>query len=80
MPSMKMEAHDMTQLLGTQDAAKIIGVSTDTIRWYERTGRLPATRTLGGTRLFSLATVEQFALARSQRRHHPSSSSTQGRG
>lgn len=41
------------------DAAKILGVSTDTLRRWEREGRiLPDRRTMGGWRLYSPETIE----------------------
>lgn len=58
----------MSQLLGTQDAAKIIGVSTDTIRWYESRGLLTARRTAGGARIFRCDDVHKFARERASRK------------
>jgi len=42
----------MELFLMTQDAAKILGKSPETIRLYERSGKLPSIRTAGGRRLF----------------------------
>jgi excisionase family DNA binding protein len=49
------------RLLTTTDAARRIGVSSETIRLWENSGKLPATRTHSGTRLFKLEDVERAA-------------------
>jgi putative resolvase len=47
------------EYLHIADAAKILGVSTDTLRRWEREGKiLPDRRTMGGWRLYSLETIE----------------------
>ncbi|WP_215891861.1 MerR family transcriptional regulator [Acidithiobacillus thiooxidans] len=47
------------EYLHIADAAKKLGVSTDTLRRWEREGKiLPDRRTMGGWRLYSLETVE----------------------
>jgi hypothetical protein len=51
----------------TSEAARIIGVSPTTVQWYERTGRLQATKTSNGTRLFFRDAIEQFAREREAR-------------
>ena len=48
---------DVTFIL-TTEAAGIIGVAADTIRYWERTGRLRAVKTSGGVRLFARHDVE----------------------
>ena len=49
--------------LGPRDVARMTGVSTDTLRHYERQGLLPAvTRTDSGYRRYSPATVERVLL------------------
>lgn len=55
-------------LLCTSDAARLLGVSPDMVRYYARTGRLPASRTPGGVRFFRREDVEAFGQARSWRR------------
>lgn len=45
----------------TSEAARIIGVSSETIRAWEHSGRLPALKTGRGVRLFNRADVEQLA-------------------
>lgn len=51
----------MEQLLTTSDAARALRRSVESVREYERTGRLPAIRTQSGVRLFKLSDVEQLA-------------------
>jgi DNA-binding transcriptional MerR regulator len=48
---MSMEAARL-EFLCTSDVAKIAHVTTDTVRLWNRIGRLPAIRTAGGVRLF----------------------------
>jgi MerR family transcriptional regulator, Zn(II)-responsive regulator of zntA len=52
-----------TTLIGPREAAKATGVSTDTLRHYERMALLPGvTRTAPGYRRYSPATVERVLL------------------
>ena len=48
----------------TSEVARIGGVSSETVRLWERTGRLQAERTASGVRLFSRAAVERIARQR----------------
>ena len=49
--------------MGPRDVARATGVSTDTLRHYERRGLLPrVTRTAAGYRQYSAATVERVLL------------------
>jgi excisionase family DNA binding protein len=48
------------------DVARILGVSSATVRLYADSGRLPSTRTEKGTRLFSRPDVERFAAQRQE--------------
>jgi DNA-binding transcriptional MerR regulator len=49
--------------LGPRDVARATGVSTDTLRHYERHGLLPAvTRTAAGYRRYSAATIDRVLL------------------
>jgi DNA-binding transcriptional MerR regulator len=51
------------QMMGPRDVARATGVSTDTLRHYERKGLLPrATRTAAGYRRYPTATVERVLL------------------
>lgn len=60
------EVDDM-EIVTVSDAARTIGVCTATIRNWVNTGKLNATRTPNGTRLFLLADVERLARERSKR-------------
>lgn len=51
-------------LLTTKSAALRLGVVGETVRLWERTGRLPAIRTESGQRLFRLGDVERLAAQR----------------
>ena len=52
-----------TAPMGPRDVARTTGVSTDTLRHYERKGLLPGvTRTAAGYRRYSAATVERVLL------------------
>jgi excisionase family DNA binding protein len=55
----------MLDFLTTSDAARLLGVSPDMVRCYERTGRLTALRTTSGVRLFRREDVEDFIAKRS---------------
>jgi excisionase family DNA binding protein len=48
----------------TNDVAKVLNVSPDTVRRLERAGILPALKTSSGVRLFSRADVERLARER----------------
>ena len=50
----------------TNDVAKLLNVAPDTVRSYERTGRLAALRTTSGVRLFHRGDVEQFLAKRKE--------------
>jgi excisionase family DNA binding protein len=55
-------------LLTVIDVARILKVSGDSVRIYERQGRLPALKTLGGIRIFKRSDVERFSTNRALRR------------
>ena len=57
-----------TDLLLTGEAARVLDVSADTIRLWERTGRLPAVKTARGVRLFDRRDIERLARERAQGR------------
>jgi excisionase family DNA binding protein len=50
----------MGEVLAVSDVARLLGVASDTVRYYERTGQLPAQKTPGGVRVFQREAVEQF--------------------
>ncbi len=52
--------------LTCNDAAKVVDVSPDSIRQYEKTGKLAAIKTASGIRLFRKRDVERFARLRQQ--------------
>jgi DNA-binding transcriptional MerR regulator len=47
--------------LTTTDAARMIGVASETVRQWENIGKLQAFRTASGVRLFARADVERVA-------------------
>jgi len=49
------------ELLMVTSAGRILNRSAETVRFYERTGRLAAIRTADGTRLFRQSDVEALA-------------------
>lgn len=49
------------EYLLTNDAARVLGVAPQTVRMWERSGRLHAVRTGGGVRLFTRADVTALA-------------------
>jgi excisionase family DNA binding protein len=51
-------------LLSTNDASKILQLTPESVRLLERSGKLPATRSAGGIRLFKREDVERLATAR----------------
>jgi len=51
----------MDELLTTSDAAKQLNRSVDSVRDYEREGKLPAQKTRSGVRLFKAADVDRLA-------------------
>ena len=52
-------------LLLTTEAARILEVSPETVRLWERNGRLPALKTSRGVRLFKRSDIERLRDARS---------------
>jgi DNA-binding transcriptional MerR regulator len=62
-----MSKHDPEQPLSTRDVASLLDVTCDTVRWYERRGKLPARLTPSGQRIFRRGDVEEFARARASR-------------
>jgi len=54
----------MGELLTKADAARVLGITPAAVVVLEQKGKLSATRTAGGVRLFARADVEQLAAAR----------------
>jgi excisionase family DNA binding protein len=57
---------DPNDLLTPSDAARVLGLSADSVRVLSDTGRLPAMRTVSGRRLFRRSDVDRLALQRAQ--------------
>ena len=53
-------------LMTTGEAARVLALPPDMVRWLEREGRLPAQRTTNGVHLFRRSEVGQLATERSQ--------------
>lgn len=51
-------------MLLTGEAARALGCSPDAVRLWEREGKLPATKTPTGRRLFALGDVQELARER----------------
>ena len=57
------------EMLSASNAADIIGVTTQTMARYEKEGKLiPAHRTAGGHRRYTLRQIEEFIAAHRSRR------------
>jgi excisionase family DNA binding protein len=57
---------DPNDLLTPSDAARVLGLSADSVRVLSDTGRLPSMRTVSGRRLFRRIDVDRLALQRAQ--------------
>lgn len=53
-----------TTLILASEAARILDVAAETVRYFERTGRLSAQRTSNGVRLFNRDEVARMAAER----------------
>ena len=49
-----------SDLILSSEAARILGISVQSVRVWANAGRLRATKTAGGVRLFSRSEVEQL--------------------
>jgi excisionase family DNA binding protein len=56
-----MQHDQQNDFLSVNGAAKILNIAAQTVREWERRGRLHALRTETGTRIFSRFDVEQLA-------------------
>jgi|WetSurSiteA1Bulk_404760.scaffolds.fasta_scaffold348531_1 excisionase family DNA binding protein len=56
-----MQQNQQNEFLSVTGAAKILDVAAQTVRDWERRGRLRAMRTETGVRIFSRAEVERLA-------------------
>jgi excisionase family DNA binding protein len=57
-------ATDPNDLLTPSDAARVLGLSPDSVRVLSDSGRLPALRTVSGRRLFRRGDVDRLAADR----------------
>jgi excisionase family DNA binding protein len=58
--------NNANDLLTPSDAARVLGLSPDSVRVLSDTGRLPAMRTISGRRLFRRGDVDRLAAERAQ--------------
>ena len=65
MPKSPINTEDFIR---TATAARILGVSSETVRGWANAGRLPVTMTLDGMRLFSRSECERLRPTRGARR------------
>lgn len=65
---MKLEATVDSDFLTVGDVAHEADASPDVVRWWERTGKLPAIKVGNGQRLFRRDDVERFLKSRAQRK------------
>jgi excisionase family DNA binding protein len=59
-----MTKRDPNELMTPSDAARILGLSSDSVRALSDSGRLPTLRTVSGRRLFRRGDVEKLATER----------------
>ena len=57
---------DPNDLMTPSDAARVLGLSADSVRVLSDSGRLPALRTISGRRLFRRGDVDRLAAERAQ--------------
>lgn len=71
----------MAEYLTVSTVARILNAASETVRAWERAGKLPAIRTASGVRLFLAVDVERFAIQRAravQGQQNPVSSDATG--
>jgi len=61
-----MNTQDPNDLMTPSDAARILGLSADSVRVLCDNGRLPGMRTISGRRLFRRGDVDRLAAERAQ--------------
>ena len=59
-------SHNPDDLLTPSDAARVLGLSADSVRVLSDNGRLPSMRTVSGRRLFRRSDVDRLAIQRAQ--------------
>jgi excisionase family DNA binding protein len=62
-----LELLDPNDLLTPSDAARVLGLSADSVRVLSDSGRLASMRTIGGRRLFRRGDVDRLVLERASR-------------
>lgn len=62
------DGEDPNDLLTPSEAAKLLGVSADTVRLYADAGKLSTLRTQSGRRFFRRVDVERLASDRAKKR------------
>jgi excisionase family DNA binding protein len=65
-PGLGHAAPNPDDLMTPSDAARVLGLSADSVRVLSDSGRLPAMRTVSGRRLFRRADVDRLAADRAQ--------------
>jgi len=64
--TMTASSGDPNDLMTPSDAARILGLSADSVRVLGDSGRLPAMRTVSGRRLFRRGDVDRLAAQRAR--------------
>lgn len=59
-----------TEYLSTSEAARILGCSSDGVRYLSKNGQLPTALQTGAGRVFLRADVERYAATRAERAQH----------
>ena len=65
-PMNQTSSPDPNDLMTPSDAARVLGLSADSVRVLSDSGRLPAMRTVSGRRLFRRGDVDRLAAERAQ--------------
>jgi excisionase family DNA binding protein len=60
------ETASPNDLMTPSDAARVLGLSADSVRVLSDNGRLPAMRTVSGRRLFRRGDVDRLAMERAE--------------
>lgn len=68
---MNHDACEVNEILSTSTAARELNVAAQTVRLWERLGKLPAVKTTDGRRLFFRSDVEKLKRERAAREVQP---------
>ncbi len=74
---MKHDACEVNEILSTSTAARELNVAAQTVRLWERLGKLPAMKTTDGRRLFFRSDIEKLKRERAARESAQKSTSVQ---